>query len=135
MDLHSDFADLCSLSNANGVDFPIVGGYAVAFHGAPRFTGGLVDVHERAPHHIGGSPRGLTACAPATNTTADGAVTAAFSAGTGIGSVATSVPLCTASTVVVVLSAYDTLPFVESSATLENGRMSALLNVPAGRMK
>jgi len=41
MDLHSDFADLCSLLNANGVDFLIVGGYAVAFHGAPRFTGDL----------------------------------------------------------------------------------------------
>jgi len=41
MDLHSDFADLCSLLNANGVEFPIVGGYAVAFHGAPRFTGDL----------------------------------------------------------------------------------------------
>lgn len=38
MDLHRDFADLCSLLNANGVDFLIVGGYAVAFHGAPRFT-------------------------------------------------------------------------------------------------
>jgi hypothetical protein len=38
MDVHRDFADLCSLLNANGVDFLIVGGYAVAFHGAPRFT-------------------------------------------------------------------------------------------------
>jgi hypothetical protein len=41
MDFHSDFADLCSLLNAKGVDFLIVGGYAVAFHGAPRFTGDL----------------------------------------------------------------------------------------------
>lgn len=41
MDVQKDFADLCSLLNANGVDFPIVGGYAVAFHGAPRFTGDL----------------------------------------------------------------------------------------------
>jgi len=41
MDLHRDFADLCSLLNANGVEFPIVVGYAVAFHGAPRFTGDL----------------------------------------------------------------------------------------------
>lgn len=41
MDLHKDFADLCSLLNVNGVDFLIIGGYAVAFHGAPRFTGDL----------------------------------------------------------------------------------------------
>lgn len=30
MDLHKDFADLCALLNAKGVDFLIVGGYAVA---------------------------------------------------------------------------------------------------------
>jgi len=41
MDLHKDFAEFCSLLNANQVDFLIVGGYAVAFHGAPRFTGDL----------------------------------------------------------------------------------------------
>ena len=46
MDFHRDFADLCSLLNANGVDFLIVGGYAVAFHGAPRFTGDLdIPIH------------------------------------------------------------------------------------------
>jgi hypothetical protein len=41
MNPYRDFIDLCSLLNANGVDFLIVGGYAVAFHGAPRFTGDL----------------------------------------------------------------------------------------------
>jgi hypothetical protein len=41
MEIHKDFADLCSSLNANGVEFLIVGGYAVAFHGAPRFTGDL----------------------------------------------------------------------------------------------
>ena len=41
MDLHRDFRDLCSLLNANGVEFLIVGGYALAFHGAPRFTGDI----------------------------------------------------------------------------------------------
>jgi hypothetical protein len=41
MELQKDFAELCSLFNAKGVEFPIVGGYAVAFHGAPRFTGDL----------------------------------------------------------------------------------------------
>jgi hypothetical protein len=41
MNLYRDFVDLCSSLNAKGVDFLIVGGYAVAFHGAPRFTGDL----------------------------------------------------------------------------------------------
>lgn len=41
MEVQKDFVGLCSLLNASGVDFLIVGGYAVAFHGAPRFTGDL----------------------------------------------------------------------------------------------
>jgi hypothetical protein len=41
MEFQRDFADLCALLNANAVEFLIVGGYAVAFHGAPRFTGDL----------------------------------------------------------------------------------------------
>jgi hypothetical protein len=41
MDLQKDFADLCSLLIARQVDFLVVGGYALAFHGAPRFTGDL----------------------------------------------------------------------------------------------
>jgi hypothetical protein len=41
MNPYRDFIDLCSLLNASGVEFLIVGGYAVAFHGAPRFTGDL----------------------------------------------------------------------------------------------
>jgi len=41
MDVQKDFADLCALLNAKNIDFLIVGGYAVAFHGAPRFTGDL----------------------------------------------------------------------------------------------
>jgi hypothetical protein len=39
--IQKDFSDLCSLLTARNVEFPIVGGYAVAFHGAPRFTGDL----------------------------------------------------------------------------------------------
>jgi hypothetical protein len=35
MEFHQDFAGLRSLSIAKNVDFPIVGGYAAAFHGAP----------------------------------------------------------------------------------------------------
>lgn len=41
MDLYKDFEDLCGLLNERNVEFLIVGGYAVAFHGAPRFTGDL----------------------------------------------------------------------------------------------
>ncbi|MBI4876834.1 MAG: hypothetical protein HY822_19530 [Acidobacteria bacterium] len=41
MDLSKDFRDLCALLNAKGIEYLIVGGYAVAFHGAPRFTGDL----------------------------------------------------------------------------------------------
>ena len=41
MDLNKDFRDLCALLNARKVEYLIVGGYAVAFHGAPRFTGDI----------------------------------------------------------------------------------------------
>lgn len=33
-----DFLELLRLLNERGVEYPIVGGYALAFHGAPRFT-------------------------------------------------------------------------------------------------
>ena len=41
MDVQRDFAELCSLLNATRVEFLVVGGHAVGFHGAPRFTGDL----------------------------------------------------------------------------------------------
>lgn len=41
MDIQPDFRDLLALLNANKVEFLIVGGYALAFHGAPRFTGDI----------------------------------------------------------------------------------------------
>jgi hypothetical protein len=47
-----DFADLCSLLNANRVDYLVVGGYAVAFHGAPRFTGDLDLLIRPDPNHV-----------------------------------------------------------------------------------
>jgi len=63
MDFHQDFADLCSLLNAKGVEYLIIGGYAVAFHGAPRFTGDLdilvapsVDAVHRTLGALPGSP-------------------------------------------------------------------------------
>ena len=41
MEVQSDFRDLLALLNAHGVDYLVVGGYALAFHGAPRFTGDI----------------------------------------------------------------------------------------------
>lgn len=41
MDLAPDFDEFCGLLNAHRVEFVIVGAYALAFHGAPRFTGDL----------------------------------------------------------------------------------------------
>jgi hypothetical protein len=41
MDLAPDFNEFCGLLNDHGVEFVIVGAYALAFHGAPRFTGDL----------------------------------------------------------------------------------------------
>jgi hypothetical protein len=38
MEVQSDFKELLSLFNGLRVEFIIVGGYALAFHGAPRFT-------------------------------------------------------------------------------------------------
>ncbi len=37
----SDFKELLALFNANAVDYVIVGAHALAFHGAPRYTGDL----------------------------------------------------------------------------------------------
>lgn len=41
MDIHPDFKELLELLNANHVEYLIVGGYALAFYGNPRFTGDL----------------------------------------------------------------------------------------------
>lgn len=47
MEVQPDFRDLLELFNVHNVDYMIVGGYALAFHGAPRFTGDL-DVFVKA---------------------------------------------------------------------------------------
>lgn len=48
MDAHPDFQDLLVLLNEHSVEYVIVGGYALAFHGTPRFTGDIdIFVH---PH-------------------------------------------------------------------------------------
>lgn len=41
MELHRDFSELLESFNAHGVEYLLVGGYALAFHGAPRYTGDL----------------------------------------------------------------------------------------------
>ena len=41
MAVQPDFRDLLALLNEHRVDYLIVGGYALAFHGAPRFTGDI----------------------------------------------------------------------------------------------
>lgn len=41
MDLAPDFDEFIECLIAHGVEFVIVGAYALAFHGAPRFTGDL----------------------------------------------------------------------------------------------
>ena len=41
MEVHQDFRDLLALLNEHNVEYLIVGGYALAFHGAPRFTGDI----------------------------------------------------------------------------------------------
>ena len=38
MSLHDDFRDLLAAFADHGVRYLLVGGYAVAFHGKPRFT-------------------------------------------------------------------------------------------------
>jgi hypothetical protein len=38
MEIRTDFKDLLDLFNKDKVEYLIVGGYALAFHGAPRFT-------------------------------------------------------------------------------------------------
>jgi hypothetical protein len=41
METQPDFRELLALFNARHVEYLIVGGYALAFHGVPRFTGDL----------------------------------------------------------------------------------------------
>ena len=41
MEVQKDFRELLELFNRHNVEYMIVGGYALAFHGAPRYTGDL----------------------------------------------------------------------------------------------
>lgn len=46
MEVHPDFRELLALFNGQEVEYIIVGAYALAYHGAPRFTGDI-DVYVR----------------------------------------------------------------------------------------
>jgi len=54
MEVQPDFRDLLALLNEHEVECQIVGGYALAFHGAPRFTCDI-DVFMR-PHPASSRP-------------------------------------------------------------------------------
>ena len=41
MKLHNDLREFIVLLNSHAVDYLVVGGHAVAFHGYPRFTGDI----------------------------------------------------------------------------------------------
>lgn len=41
MELAPDFSEFCGLLIDRRVEFVLVGAYALAFHGAPRYTGDL----------------------------------------------------------------------------------------------
>jgi hypothetical protein len=41
MEIQPDFRELLALFNEQNVEYLIAGGYALAFHGAPRYTSAL----------------------------------------------------------------------------------------------
>ena len=47
MEIQQDFKELFELFNEQRVEYMIVGGYALAFHGAPRYTGDM-DIYVKA---------------------------------------------------------------------------------------
>ena len=49
MEIQQDFKELLALFNEHKVKYLVVGGYALAFHGAPRFTGDI-DLFVRPAH-------------------------------------------------------------------------------------
>src|SRR5438045_1838126 len=51
MRLAKDFREFVALLNSNHVEYVIVGGYALAFHGAPRYTGDIDILVRRSPEN------------------------------------------------------------------------------------
>lgn len=41
MEIHKNFKELLELLNSHKVEYLVVGGYALAFHGTPCFTGDI----------------------------------------------------------------------------------------------
>jgi len=58
MHTHPDFEDFLRLLEANRVEYMIVGGYAVAYHGFPRFTKDLGENLGREPIVAASGPGG-----------------------------------------------------------------------------
>jgi hypothetical protein len=52
MSTHPHFEEFLRLLERNRVDYMIVGGYAVAFHGWPRFTGDIDVFYDAVPLNI-----------------------------------------------------------------------------------
>jgi hypothetical protein len=52
MEIQKDFEDLCVSLNAQNVDYVVVGGYALAFHGASRFTLNLDILIRPTPENV-----------------------------------------------------------------------------------
>ena len=53
MEVQPDFKELLELLNAHKAEFIIVGAYALAFHGAPRFTGDIDIFVKPGPENAG----------------------------------------------------------------------------------
>ena len=53
MNIQQDFKELLALLEKNQVDYMIVGGYAVAFHGFPRFTKDLDIFYRNSQDNVG----------------------------------------------------------------------------------
>src|ERR1039457_230743 len=49
--LPKDLREFIELLNSNGVEYAIVGGFALAFHGRPRYTGDIDFLIRRTPEN------------------------------------------------------------------------------------
>jgi hypothetical protein len=59
--LNSDFKEFAELLNSNGVEYLVVGGYALAAHGHPRYTGNIGYWVSTAPADVTALMRALHA--------------------------------------------------------------------------
>lgn len=59
MEVAPDYDEFIACLTAHGVEFVIVGAYALAYHGAPRFTGDL-DILVRRNKRAAGRPKDLS---------------------------------------------------------------------------